>query len=145
MIHAVRKVAPTLSRSPGFAGIVHDDCMPDLVHDLPSGADAAYRVFRASWPGRVVRATAIVVVLFAAATVLLSISPAWASAGSFTGDLAAGRVDYVEYDQQSQTIYWVTGQVRWHAASVPAPPALGGSGGYQTSGQQQAWGQQQIA
>ena len=108
--------------------------MADVVHDLPGGADAPLGMFRSSWPGRVVRALAIVVLLLAAATVLLSLSPAWASADAFTGDLAAGRVDYVEYDQQSRTIYWVTDQVRWHTADVPPPP-----------GQGQAWVEQQIA
>lgn len=107
--------------------------MSDVTHDLPSGADAAYRTFRSSRPRRVVRAAAIVVLLCAAATVLLSLSPVWANADSFTGDLAAGRVEYVEYNQRSQTIYWVTDQVRWHATSVP------------TGGQQQGWVQQQIA
>ena len=119
--------------------------MSDVVDDLPGGADAPPRMFQSSWPGRAVRTIAIVVLLLAAATVLLSLSPAWASADAFIGDLAAGRVDYVEYDQQSRTIYWVTDQVRWRAADVPAPLVPGGSGGYQTSGQEQAWVEQQIA
>lgn len=119
--------------------------MSDVVHNLPTAAGAPPRVFRSSWSARVARAIAIVVLLIAAATVLLSLSPAWAGADAFTGDLAAGRVDYVEYDQQSRTIYWVTDQVLWHAADVQTPPVPDGSGGYQTSGQEQAWVEQQIA
>ncbi len=124
---------------------MHHECVSDVVRDLPDGADALPPTLRSSWPTRVVRATAIVVLLLAAATVLLSLSPAWASADAFSGDLAAGRVGYVEYDQQSRTIYWVTDQVRWHAADVPAPLVPGSSDGYQTSGQEQAWIERQIA
>jgi hypothetical protein len=124
---------------------VHYEYVSDVTHDLPGEADALPRMLRSSWLERAVRAIAIVVLLLAAATVLLSLSPAWASADAFTGDLAAGRVDYVEYDQQSRTIYWITDQFRWHAADVPAPLVPGGSDGHQTSGQEQAWIEQQLA
>src|SRR5690242_15440942 len=92
---ATGPLAPAPAASVWFAGIVHHECMSDVAHDLPTGADAPSRMLRSNRSGRAARAIAIVVLLLAAATVLLSLSPAWASADAFTGDLAAGRVDYV--------------------------------------------------
>jgi hypothetical protein len=116
--------------------------MSDLIDDRP--VVPPRRVFTAGRYGRVVRGAGFLVLVLAALTVIPSLSPPWRPVGDLTGDLAAGRVNYVEYQANTATVRWVVDYVRWRQADINSPPpGVDNQAPWQNRGE--VWLEQQIA
>lgn len=96
----------------------------------------------AAWPGRVLRAGALVVLLLAALSVAGSALPGWRGTDDLIADLAAGRVTYIEYVPVRDTVRWVDDQVRWRQALIAAPP--GETPGQPVLGREEEWVRDRI-
>ncbi|GIH15733.1 hypothetical protein [Rugosimonospora africana] len=105
-------------------------------------AVAPERPRTAAWPGRAIRAGALVVLLLAALTMVGSALPGWRGTDDLTADLAAGRVTYIEYVPVRDTVRWVDDQVRWRQALIAAP--LHETPGQPVLGREEEWVRDRI-
>jgi hypothetical protein len=91
----------------------------------------------AGWPGRIIRGCALVVLLLAGLSIVGAVYPAQGDTLNLTADLAAGRVDYVEYQPGALTVRWVDDWVLWRQAVIQPPPGPLGDG--PAPGQEEQW------
>jgi hypothetical protein len=84
----------------------------------------------------------LLVLLAGVVTALLSISAPWRQEQDLTGDLAAGRVTHLEYDQRTHDVRWVDGWWRWRQTTLVSwtngrdPAQSQGDGALEWLGQQ---------
>jgi hypothetical protein len=106
------------------------------------GVDVHAKTYFASVAGRAVRATALLVLAFAALTIVLSWVPAQRSTQDLGADLADGRASYVEYVPATRTVRWVVDRVLWRETRLPARSDVSAPGN--PGGQDMTWLGQRI-
>jgi hypothetical protein len=118
--------------------------MSDVVDHDPDvhGVVVPARMYTASAAGRAVRAIALLVLVFAALTVVTSFAPAQRSAQDLSADLTAGRAAYVEYEPGTRTVRWVVDLVLWRETRLPARADVPADGNPRA--QDLTWLEQQI-
>jgi hypothetical protein len=67
------------------------------------------------------RLVLLLVLLAGAASVAGSLRPAQRTEAELGRDIAAGRVSYLDYDEQIRDVRWVTGWWHWHETTLVTP------------------------
>jgi hypothetical protein len=67
------------------------------------------------------RLVLLLVLLAGAVSVAVAVNPPLRPESDLTRDIAAGRVTYLDYDQQSHEVRWATGWWRWHETTLVTP------------------------